>query len=242
MKRLFVISLLVCCPPAAYAGPAGTISSVVGEAQANQTRSPGWKAARVGAKLFVQDQLRTGAESTAELRWSSGGVVRLAEQSSMTISEVPSEGTAPEQGLKVLGGRVWANMKKISTSTQEFGIETPTAIASIRGTVFRVDMAADSATDVLVYEGKVAVGPSAGLEKNRTRPPDSSGRREVEGPSEVKGPTEVTLEEWVTIVAGQQIRVARAGTFRTWRFDRKADSLDAWVKFNLERDKAMEEK
>ena len=127
-------------------------------------------------------------------------------------------------------------MKKITSTGAEFGVSTPTATAAIRGTIFRVDMAADSTTDVLVYEGKVAVKPADTLKQGGGRNVDTTARHEVEGPTEVEGPVEVSLEEWITIVAGQQIRVERTGSFKTWRFDRKKDKLDTWVKYNLEQD------
>jgi hypothetical protein len=132
-------------------------------------------------------------------------------------------------------------MKKLSGKGQKFRVESPTAVAGIRGTVFRMDVDSDTGTDVAVYEGKVAVGPGAYLQKAGAVP-DTAARHEVKGPSEVEGPKEVTLREWLTIVAGQQIRVERSGKYRTWQFDAKKDSTDAWVQFNLERDAAMDKK
>ena len=240
MNPILAFSVLALSLAALAAGPAGTIQSIVGSVETNPLRTPGWKAARLGAKIFVQDQIRTNTESTAELRWSNGGVLRLAEQSTMAVTEPPKGQTTPEPGVKLLTGRVWANMKKISSTGKEFGVETPTALAAIRGTVFRVDMAADSSTDVLVYEGTVAVGAGTAVPGGLRR--DTTGRHEVEGPSEVEEPKEVTLEEWVTIVAGHQIHLDKVGNYRTWQFDAKSDSLDAWVKFNRERDKKMGKK
>jgi hypothetical protein len=239
MKHLFYFCILAGCLAAAAAGPAGSVQSLVGTVESNPVRTPGWKPARLNAKIFIGDQLRAAVESMAEVRWANGGVVRLAEQSTMTVTEPPKGQATPEPGVKLLTGRVWANMKKISSTGKEFGVETPTALAAIRGTVFRVDMAADSSTDVLVYEGSVAVGAGAAVTGGLRR---DTGRHEIEGPNEVEGPKEVTVEEWVTIVAGQQIHLDKAGSFRTWQFDQKADSLDSWVKFNQERDKAMEKK
>lgn len=220
--------------------PAGTIQSITGTAEQNLARAPGWKPARVRAKVSLNDQIRTDAESSAELLWANGGVLRMAELSTMAVTEQAKEENSTEPGAKVLKGRVWANMQKISNTGKKFSIESPTAVAGIRGTIFRVDVGADSSTDVLVYEGKVAVGPGAAL-KDTTKK-DTIDRKEVEGPGEVEGPQEVTLEKWVTIIAGQQIRVEKSGTFKTWQFDQGKDSTDTWVKYNLERDKALEKK
>jgi hypothetical protein len=217
------------------ADPLGTLGTLIGSVEVSATRSPGWKSARPGLKLFSGDSMRTAEESIAEIRWANGGIMRVAEQSAIAV--VGASDAAPRKsGATVLSGKVWANMKKITSTGTEFGVSTPTATAAIRGTVFRVDMAADSATDVLVYEGKVAVKPADSIAPGNSRNTDSTARHEVQGPSEVEGPAEVSLEEWVTIVAGQQIHVERTGSFTTWQFDRKKDKLDKWVKRNLELD------
>jgi hypothetical protein len=222
------------------AEPAGTIQNITGTLDQNPARVPGWKPAHIKAKLFMNDQLRTGEESSAEVQWANGGVLRMAELSTMAVAEQPKEEKSIDPGAKVLKGRVWANMQKIANTGKKFSIESPTAVAGIRGTVFRMDVGADSSTDVLVYEGKVAVGPGANIKKDSTL--TDTSRKEIEGPQEVEGPKEVPLEQWVTIVAGQQIRVEKTGMYKTWQFDQNKDSSDTWVKQNLERDKAMEPK
>jgi hypothetical protein len=240
MKHTIIFSLtLLAAALSAVAGPAGTIEKVIGTADVYPAGGKAWKPARSGQKLFAKDNCRTGAESSLEIRWTNGGILRIGEKSYLTVSHRPD--TSAISCAKVLSGRVWATMKKISGTGQQFSLESPTAVAGIRGTVFRMDVGADTGTDVAVYEGKVAVGPGAALPK-AVPEPDSSSRHEVKGPAEVEGPREVTLSEWVTIVAGQQIRVERSGVFKTWQFDAGKDSTDAWVKYNLERDAAMEKK
>ncbi|MCU0609590.1 MAG: FecR domain-containing protein [Chitinispirillaceae bacterium] len=220
-----------------FAQPAGSVVGVVGIAELNPVRQAGWKPARMGAKLFVKDQFRTGEESSAELRWANGGVIRVAEKSSLVIEAPSAESTDPAP--KALTGRMWANMKAISTSEKKFRIETPTAVAAIRGTIFRVDVGADSGTEVRVYEGKVAVGPGELLQNGGA---GGGGKTEIDGPTEVDGPQEVTLAEWVTIVAGQQISVSRSGSFTKSQFNRTADSLDSWVKYNQKKDAELDTK
>ena len=240
MNRLFFTTLLLPAGLLFAADPVATLSSFIGSADVSAVRSPAWKPARTGIKLFAGDSLRTGEESSASLRWANGGTLRLAEKSVIMVS-APKDTTATStSGTTVLSGRVWANMKKIASSGNEFGVSTPTATAAIRGTIFRVDMAGDSTTDVLVYEGKVAVKPAD--TGSKTEKGDTTGRHEVQGPSEIAGPEEVTLEEWITIVAGQQIRVEPGGSHKTWQFDRKKDKQDAWVMYNLKQDSLLNKK
>jgi hypothetical protein len=235
---VFFLTLLVAALSAA-AAPAGTIEKLIGTADVYPAGGKAWKPAQTGQKLFAKDNCRTGAQSTLEIRWANGGIMRVGEKSNLTISHRPD--TSAISCAKVMSGRVWATMKKISGTGQQFSLESPTAVAGIRGTVFRMDVGDDTGTDVAVYEGKVAVGPGAALKKaDSAAVTDTSARHEVQGPGEVEGPKEVTLREWLTIVAGQQIRVERSGVFKTWQFDQSKDSTDTWVKYNLERDSAMD--
>jgi hypothetical protein len=138
----------------------------------------------------------------------------------------------------VQSGRIWANIKKLSKRNTSFEVTSGTATAAIRGTVVRMDnVPQDSMTKVLVYEGKVEVGPGADLAANQpvAQPPEE--RKEVAGPQEVPGPFEVSLMEWVTIVKGQQINIRPDGRYHKFQFDQKEDAEDSWVKFNQERDK-----
>jgi hypothetical protein len=235
MNRLVILLALLPIHPLFAANPVGTLETFIGSVEVSAARAAGWQAAKPGARLFAGDSMRTAEESSAEIRWANGGILRIAEQSAIALAG-PSESARQNSGAAVLTGKVWANMKKITSTGAEFGVSTPTATAAIRGTIFRVDMAADSTTDVLVYEGKVAVKPADTLKQGGGRNVDTTARHEVEGPTEVAGPVEVSLEEWITIVAGQQIHVERTGSFKTWRFDRKKDKLDTWVKYNLEQD------
>jgi hypothetical protein len=235
MNKTAALLLLLTAHLLFAADPLGALGTFIGSVEVSAARAPGWKAAKPGIKLFANDSMRTAEESTAEIRWANGGILRVAEQSAIAITGA-SDATSRKSGATVLSGKVWANMKKITSTGTEFGVSTPTATAAVRGTIFRVDMAADSATDVLVYEGKVAVKPADSIAQGDSRNMDSTARHEVQGPSEVEGPAEVSLEEWVTIVAGQQIHVERTGSFKTWQFDRKKDKLDKWVHYNLKQD------
>jgi hypothetical protein len=239
MNKNLILLIVVLSVPVLSQNPAGSIESTIGTTEINPIRKAGWKPARPAMKIFSKDQIRTELESFAEIKWSSGGVLRLAEKSLMVIEEPPLPGTPPS-AAKVLQGRVWANMKAITSTGKKFDLASPCAVAGIRGTIFRVDVGADSATDVSVYEGKVAVGPASFLANGMEKTADTANRHEIEGPQEVEGPHEVTLEKWVEIVAGQRIRVETTGAFKTWDFDKKQDSLDTWVKYNREKDQALQ--
>jgi hypothetical protein len=210
------------------------IATFEGTVQVMKKGAADWKNARPGMPLEVGDQVYTQAESFAEIRYAIGTVLRMDEKTKVTL-ESSSEKTVKSKSAI---GTVWVNMRKLVSTGKEFEVSTPTAVAAIRGTVYNMSTAADSASDVSVYEGKVAVGPSDDLKKKLEQEKKKAAARtekpvEVPGPEEIPGPYEVSLEQWRTIVAGQKIVVRNDGKFAQEKFDAKAAAKIAFVKKNL---------
>jgi uncharacterized protein YaiE (UPF0345 family) len=205
------------------------ITSIEGVAQVMKKGSADWRNAKPGMPLEVGDQLYTQEESFAEIRYTIGTVLRLDEKTKVSI-EMSSDKTIKSKSAI---GNVWVNMRKLVTTGKEFEVSTPTAVAAIRGTVYNLSTTKDSTSDVSVYEGKVAVGPSDELKKkldaNKPKEVQPQERHEVSGPEEIPGPYEVSLDQWRTIVAGQKISVRSDGKFSQDKF--KADAVAAEKKF-----------
>ncbi len=176
-----------------------------------------WRPVRPNMPVKQDDRIYTREESFVEIEYANGAVLRMDETTRITIQHLDAEKVQNKNSL----GNIWVNLKKIAKTRNEFEVASPTAVASIRGTIFQLATDKDSSTDVRVYNGKVAVGPSAGLKK-KIEKKDSAGVKqpvEVPGPSEVPPPHEVTLGAWMTIVAGQQISVNSDGRYSTSQFD-----------------------
>jgi hypothetical protein len=231
---LILLALLL--QSAAAADAVARITRIDGSVSVLKAGSEQWRDAKPSMALGVGDQLYTREESFAEIRYSVGTILRMDEKTKITV-EASSEKTVKTRSAV---GDIWVNMKKLMSRGKEFQVTTPTAVASIRGTVFRMSSAADSTSVVSVFDGKVSVGLAEELAKKlapaRTaQPPDKPV--EVPGPEEIPGPFEVSLDQWREIVAGQEIAVRRDGKFKQDRFDRAAAARDKFVKINLELDK-----
>lgn len=209
------------------------IQLIQGSADLYKAASAKSLAARVGMPVGVGDTLRSREESFVEVLFENGEVLRLSENSVLAIERIDSQ--KAESSLPV--GRVWVNMKKI-VSHRAFDVSTPTAVAAIRGTIYDMKAGEDQSVDVCVYDGKVAVGPSAGLKKKlQNAPSDKPAAGEpvqVPGPAEIQGPHEVTLEQWQTIVAGMRIKIAPHGAFSTSAME-KIDN-DTFISKNISLD------
>ena len=191
--------------------------------------------------LHSGDKVKTEKQARCEIKYTDGSIVRIDEQSIYTIEKAELKQNKKEVESSLSLGRLWANIKKLASSSDNWLLRGPSAVVAVRGTVYRMDANADSSSRILVYEGSVNVGPpswapgSGAQGQNQGGPP-----RQVQGPTQVQGPRQVTLEQWVEIVkAQQQIVVQPDGSFQKSDFDLVADAQSSWVKWNQERDKLV---
>jgi hypothetical protein len=215
------------------------VKEIEGSLSLMRVGSQEWREAKPNMPLKVGDQLYTREESFGVIEYANGTVLRMDEKTKIVITAANDKGTKTANNV----GDVWVNMRKLVTKGKEFELSSPTATAAIRGTVFQMSCGQDSSTDVAVYTGKVAVGPSDQLKQNLQQEKKSKQMEEpteVPGPEEIPGPFEVSLEEWHTIVANQKITVHKDGKFAQEPFTTEVAEKDAFVKKNLELDKKLE--
>ena len=117
-----------------------------------------------GLALFPGDQIWTGSGSWVEIDFGDEVRVRIEARSRVEIVSgvLPPPGP-PSDGLpsiRLFLGDVWASVVSLFSRFTDFSIETPTAIAGVRGTLFRVSVDVLGKTSVSVHEGVVAVSAS----------------------------------------------------------------------------------
>jgi len=217
------------------------VSVIEGKARILRDSAENWRDARPGMPLLIGDEIYSEEESFVEIRYEIGTIVRLNENTKIILEHADAESIRTKHSL----GNIWVNMKKLTKREKKFDMASPTAIASIRGTAYHMTTRADSSTDVEVFDGKVAVGPSKKLQQKiqqqkQTSPPGEPGEPvEVPGPEEVPGPYEVSLDQWMSIVAGQRITVRADGKFSKEKFELKKALGDLFIQKNQELDKKL---
>lgn len=192
-----------------------------------------WTDAKLYTSIFNGDQIKTNQESRCETRLNDRSIIRIGEKTSFTFQQ---DQLNKNFNAEIKQGRVWANIKRLDIRSK-FQVRTPTAVCSIRGTVYRID--ADSTTKIMVYHGSVDVGPLWATRSDTSRPANQKilqPPHEVPGPIQVPGPFEVTLDQWINIVAGFQIEVRPDGKYAKTKINDKLDNEDDWVKWNKHRD------
>lgn len=143
-------AILFCAQAAHAAGIA--IVKATGTVETRADATGGWKKVAAGQALAPGATVRTGADSTCIVQWPGGHALRMQPLSTLTITK----GSPAENRAKLTTGKITAHVEKLS-SGQRFEIETPTAIAGVRGTTFLVDVAPSGESLICVGSGQVVV-------------------------------------------------------------------------------------
>lgn len=139
-----------------------TVVDVGGEAMLIPRRGPE-RALRPGDRLTGQSRIRTPAQGSVTLQFPDGSRLLVRENSDVRLQKnsfVPlAEGR--DIRLEVPGGKVENAISPQGKPGGRFEIRTPSGVAAVRGTRFRLASAA-SGTRTEVLSGKVAVADRRG--------------------------------------------------------------------------------
>ncbi|MBC8400484.1 MAG: FecR domain-containing protein [Candidatus Marinimicrobia bacterium] len=248
MKQSAKISLITLIIPfilfsqVSLAAEFGKITLPLGKVEVLIAGSEDWSRAMPRQALNVNDQIRTAAKSRCEITLTGGGKVRIGENSDLVLTEANVKPMVKNFNATLKKGNAWVSAKAAFGEKKNVSIRTPTAVAAIRGTVYRTEAGEDESS-VLVYEGKVDVNQPSNMEQEQqeTKPEGKPKFKlgpvqEIQAPTEVPGPYEVSLEDWITLVEGMQINVRKDGKYNMFKFDQTVDAEDEFVQWNKELD------
>lgn len=147
-----VLTVLIAC--AAFGltlSAAGRAESVWGRVELR--RGAGTFPLRAGQVLMAGDRLTSGRKAGAVL---SLGRHRMRLGANASVLILSARETAERYAIFLWLGRLWILVKK-TVKAIDFKVETPAAVAGVRGTLFSVSVAPDGTTWVGVAEGLVTV-------------------------------------------------------------------------------------
>lgn len=118
-----------------------------------------WAEMSAKDKIKIGDFLKTGEESEAIISFGKKAVITVAENSMLRITTTIFEkGNIGKIKIQMPKGKIWSAVEKLSTPESKFEIETPNALAGVRGTVFMVGVKPEEdSTRISVVEGEVSV-------------------------------------------------------------------------------------
>ncbi len=138
-----------------------TVMAVTGQVRLNLPNSTDERAAQIGEQLTSGTVLTTAANSSVTLRFADGSVMVLqpAAQLSLDSVSVYAGGGMVDTRLRLQKGRVEIGANPDRAQGSRLQVITPSAVAAVRGTRFRVS--ADAAiTREETLEGEVALEAS----------------------------------------------------------------------------------
>jgi len=193
----------------------------------------------LGDHVTNGDRISTKKSSRIELKLPDNSLIRFDELTTFEIVSVEFDKKTKQRDINVsmVLGKTWANVSKMFGQKGRFAVSTKTAIAGVRGTVYRVNVAEDDTVQVKVYWGEVGVS-SAPKQDIASHFPQIVKPTKVLGPHPVAGPHAVSMEEWTYIVKSmQQIIIRPDGTATKPMPFLASEDLNDWVRWNQERDK-----
>jgi tetratricopeptide (TPR) repeat protein len=149
------VLLVVASAPIARAqagGAAGEIVSIEGRGEYREARAAGWRSAAVKQSLFPADYVRTGDKSRMGiLIFREKATTRIAPNSQFQLKE-EGAGKDARTILNLNSGRAWMQSKSAPVGLK---VETPSALAAIRGTDWEIAVDGEGRALLSVFSGEV---------------------------------------------------------------------------------------
>jgi hypothetical protein len=136
--------------------PSAFIASFEGDVQMKKAGTTNWIKAEVKATLEASDSIKTGTDSKISITFFDGSTIEMTSNAQIEIKEL-IKGKTTSIRLKQDIGETLSKVKNLADTASRYEIETPAAIAGVRGSQMRVTVAPDGTTVVQNVEGKISV-------------------------------------------------------------------------------------
>jgi tetratricopeptide (TPR) repeat protein len=149
-KRVAIwLAALVALP--ALGAPVAEVASVEGRGEFREAQQTTWRAASARQSLFATNFVRTLDASKMAIVFQDRTQMRLAPNSTLQIKEVATP-TEARTILNLNKGRAWTQSK---ATPNGLVVETPSALAAIRGTDWELAVDDDGRATLSVFSGEV---------------------------------------------------------------------------------------
>ena len=136
----------------------GKVVFVQGDAKVQMGGEGAWIALKTGDFISPKSHLKTGKESALEVRYEDGSSFLLRSETEVGILQARKASTSHLlHDLYLRAGRMVSKVREATGEASRYNVHTPAAIASVRGTEFRVAVDEAEKTFAEVVESRVAV-------------------------------------------------------------------------------------
>ena len=150
MNRASLAILLSLCVDCALAQPAAEVVTLEGKGEVREAQQASWRPAAAKQTLFATNFVRTLDMSRMAILFTDRTQVRLAANSTLQIKE--AAGTDAKTTINLNSGRSWVTSK---APPQGLRMETPSAVAAIRGTEWEMAVDEEGRATLTVFSGEV---------------------------------------------------------------------------------------
>ena len=145
-------------PPSPALASQCTLSILSGEVEVISPDATGRQQGNDGMTLTVGTRIRTGADSRAVLTFLEGSTITLEPGTEVDIEQIQiAENQTRSIILKQWLGRTWSRVVKLADPGSRYQINTPTATAIVRGTLFITEVEESGLTKIATTQGLVSV-------------------------------------------------------------------------------------
>ncbi len=134
------------------------ITYLKGNVYVKKAESELWLPAKLKMELSSGDKIWVQQNSQAILEFSDRSTLKLASNTQLDILKLDRDKDTQKDVsiFKLLLGKVWATVEKILSAGERVEIQTPTAVAGVRGTEWIQQVSEDGTTVVKTLKGVVS--------------------------------------------------------------------------------------
>jgi hypothetical protein len=137
-----------------------TVTVMTGDVSYREDPGEEWKDAVKGQKLRAGSEIHTGPDSEVTITFSDGSFVLVRQLTETAVGDLSAPVDRPKVRMLLKMGEIAAKVNHVVAQEADFAIRTPTATASVRGTVFVVNYdPEEDQSYVTVQESQVLVTP-----------------------------------------------------------------------------------
>ena len=147
------------------AGPAtakqfATLTVLEGTVEVRETGTSAFQSGTTGDTLRQGDAVRTGDDGRADIEYFDGSVTRLDAGTELVLKELASVPDVPNSKTIVAdqtSGKTLNRVVELTDSESRFETETPSAVASVRGTIYVVFVYPNGSSEYWVFDGTLLI-------------------------------------------------------------------------------------
>jgi hypothetical protein len=133
--------------------PLTVLSIVGGDVLIMKPGETEWIRGEAGITLDIDCKIKTATNGQATLTFFEGSVIELDGDTEIGLAELGMSGTTNTIKLKQTLGKTMSRVKKLADPASRYEIETPAAVAAVRGTTMYVSVSNNGTTVVGNVEG-----------------------------------------------------------------------------------------